>query len=88
MASYSVRIKPSPAREVRDLPRKERARLVRRILALASDPRPNGCEKLKGEDTLRVRQSPYRVVYEVNDEEGFVRILKVAHRREIYRGRR
>jgi mRNA interferase RelE/StbE len=60
--------------------------LVIRIQALSTDPRPPGCEKLSGHpDRYRVRQGDYRVVYSVDDVERVVLVVKVGHRREVYR---
>lgn len=60
--------------------------LVRRIAALAVDPRPSGCEKLGGHtDRYRMRQGPYRVVYSVDDTTLIVEVVRVGHRREVYR---
>ena len=85
MASYSVQIKRSAAKELEAVPLKDRRRLVRRIRDLATDPRPPGCEKLAGGEKYRVRQGDYRVLYTVEDREASVVIVKVAHRRDVYR---
>jgi mRNA interferase RelE/StbE len=59
---------------------------VDRILGLADDPRPPGSEKLAGgEDRYRVRQGFYRIVYEIDDATRLVRVVKVGHRRDVYR---
>jgi mRNA interferase RelE/StbE len=66
--------------------KRERQRVVRRIAALATEPRPHGCEKLTGATSAyRVRQGHYRVIYLVDDAERTVDVLKVGHRREVYR---
>ncbi len=87
MAGYSVFVKPSAAREMAAIePRRLRQRLVDRIGALATEPRPPGCEPLAGAPgCFRIRQGPYRVVYAVDDEAGTVIVVKVGHRREVYR---
>lgn len=85
MGSYSIRIKKSAEKEIIKICEADRARVVKKIMLLHSDPRPIGCEKLQGESNYRVRQGDYRVVYEVNDIEKIVRIIKVGHRREVYR---
>ena len=56
-----------------------------RIASLARDPRPAGAEKLVGGDRYRIRRGPYRVVYAIDDAERRVLIVKVGHRREVYR---
>ncbi len=72
MASYSIRIKRSAAKEIEALPRKDRIRVIERIGALAIDPRPVGSEKLTSEDKYRVRQGNYRILYEIVDRELIV----------------
>ena len=87
MARYRLSIKQSAASELEAVGQKAgRQRLVARIEALAEDPRPPGCEKLAGHSNrYRVRQGDYRVVYSVDDAERVVLIVKVGHRREVYR---
>jgi len=85
VASYSVRIKRSAARELEAVPLKDRRRIVHRIEALGTDPRPQGCEKLSGEDKYRLRQGDYRILYEVVDRELIVTVVKVGNRRDVYR---
>lgn len=87
MASYSLSIKRSAARELEAVASKrDRQRLVKRIEALGRDPRPPGCEKLAGyPNRYRVRQGAYRVLYAVDDAGRSVVVIKVGHRREVYR---
>ena len=86
MARYSLEIKRSAARELERLPtKKDRRLMVDRISRLAADPRPHGSEKLAGDTRYRVRQGPYRIVYEVDDASRIVRVVKIGHRRDVYR---
>ena len=87
MASYSVRIKTSAARELAAVePRGLRTRIVSRIENLARAPRPPGSQKLAGEsERYRIRQGAYRIVYAVDDERRIVEVVKIGHRREVYR---
>ena len=87
MASYSIWIKPSAAKEIEAIePKKLRRLIVERIRELGADPRPNGCEKLAGgSDRFRVRQGAYRIVYSIADNERIVVIFKVGHRSDVYR---
>ena len=87
MASYRVLIKPSAAKEIEAVgQKKDRKRIVASILALADEPRPLGCEKLAGKsDRYRVRVGQYRVVYAIADDELFVLVVRVAHRKDVYR---
>jgi mRNA interferase RelE/StbE len=84
--SYSVEILPSAERELGRLPVKDRKRVDRHILALAAEPRPKGNKTLKGQKGLyRLRVGNYRVVYQVRDDVFTVLIVKVGHRRDVYR---
>lgn len=87
MASYSVLIKPSAAKEIEAVDQKrDRRRIVTSILALADQPRPAGCEKLSGHaDRYRIRVGRYRVVYSIADRELVVLVVRVAHRKDVYR---
>lgn len=85
MASYKLLIKPSAVKELEALPAKDRRRLVVRLKKLSSDPRPPGSEKLSGHDLYRIRQGNYRVLYSVDDLALVVLVIKIGHRREVYR---
>ena len=86
MESYSLRIKRSAAKELGSIDsRKGRRLIVERIRALAVDPRPPGCQKLGGSDKYRVRQGAHRIVYTIDDERLAVTIVKIGHRKDVYR---
>ena len=86
MARYKLLIKPSAAKEIESAPKKDRLRIIKRIQELSSDPRPPGCEKLSGhDDKYRVRQGTYRIVYTISDVGLVICIVKVGHRKEVYR---
>ena len=85
MASYSIQIKRSAAKELETLPLKDRRRIVARIRTLASDPRPPGSEKLSGEEKYRLRQGNCRILYEIVDEDLIVTVVRIGHRRDVYR---
>ena len=87
MALYKLSIKPSAGKELEAVGSKtDRTRIVARISALATNPRPRGSENLAGyEDRYRVRQGNVRVIYEIDDEASHVTIYKIGHRREVYR---
>jgi mRNA interferase RelE/StbE len=86
VASYKLLIKPSAAKEIESAPKKDRLRIIKRIRDLSSDPRPPGCEKLSGQDgKYRVRQGTYRIVYSISDASLVVCVVKVGHRKEVYR---
>ena len=85
MARYRVRIKASAAKELEALPKKDRVAVVKRIEALGDDPRPRGCQKLSGDEKYRIRQGSYRILYMIKDEEIVVVVVKIGHRRDVYR---
>jgi mRNA interferase RelE/StbE len=86
VAGYKVFIKPSAVKEIAAIDSiRDRRRIVRRIQALANDPRPPGSEKLSGEEKYRVRQGDCRIVYAIEDQRLVVYVVRVGHRREIYR---
>jgi mRNA interferase RelE/StbE len=85
MASFEIRFKESMAKDLRHLPNKDVKRILERIEALRNDPRPAGCEKLSAQERYRVRQGVYRIIYEIRDNELVVIVVKVGHRREVYK---
>ncbi len=86
MESYELFIKPSAAKELEAVGRKsDRTRIVDKIYTLKDDPRPQGCEKLTGQDRYRVRQGQFRILYVVDDNERVVTVVKIGHRRDVYR---
>jgi len=84
---YSVLIAASAAKELESVDGKaDRVRIVRAIQALAGQPRGKGSEKLSGaEGRYRVRVGDYRVVYAIDDDGHSVDVVKIGHRREVYR---
>ena len=86
MARYELRFKVSVAKDLRGLPKAEVQRVLRRIEALRDDPRGPGCEKLAGAgEHYRVRQGNWRIVYGIEDAVLVVEVVRVGHRREVYR---
>lgn len=83
--SYSLVIKRSAERELRSAPMRDLRRIIDRIQGLARNPRPFGSEKLSGQERYRVCQGDYRIVYAVGDETRTVQVVKIGHRREVYR---
>jgi mRNA interferase RelE/StbE len=83
--NYELLIKKSAAKELESIPRKDRERIARRINRLRSNPRPPGCEKLSGEEKYRLRQGDYRIIYGIDDTALQLTVVKIAHRRDVYR---
>jgi mRNA interferase RelE/StbE len=85
MAEYKVYFKESVEKDLSTIPKKDLQKILRRIEALTKDPRPPGHEKLTGQERYRVRQGNYRIVYSIHDKELTVWVVKVGHRKEVYR---
>jgi mRNA interferase RelE/StbE len=85
MGSYRLVFKQSVAKDLRRVPKRDVARILKRIEGLAEDPMPPGSEKLSGQERYRVRQGVYRIIYEIKNEELIVMVVKVGHRREVYK---
>ena len=85
MADYKIVIRSSAAKELDKVNIKDKARIVERIRTLASDPRPSGSQKLSGEEKYRIRQGNFRILYEVNDTIITVVVVKIGHRKDVYR---
>jgi mRNA interferase RelE/StbE len=83
---YKITYAQSALKSLRKLDRTIARRILLAIDRLSADPRPPGCKQLKGgEGEMRIRIGDYRVIYDVVDEELVVLVLRVAHRREVYR---
>ena len=86
MARSRLLIKPAAVKEIEAIPlKRERRRLVERIAGLAENPRPVGVEKLSGQDKYRLRQGRYRILYAIEDQNLLVYVVKVGHRKDVYR---
>jgi mRNA interferase RelE/StbE len=85
VASYRIEIKRSAVKELEAIPAKDRRRIATKIQALASNPRPAGCEKLSGHDKYRIRQGNYRILYRIEDDVLVVTVIKIGDRRDVYR---
>ncbi len=85
MAGYSIFFRRSVEKDLARIPKRELSRMLARIESLGADPRPPGCEKLSGQERYRVRQGRYRIIYSVQDDELTVWVVKVGHRRDVYR---
>lgn len=85
MVEYKIYFKRSAVKDLDAIPQKDLRRLIKRIGLLKKDPRPPGCEKLSGQERYRVRQGNYRIVYSIQDDVLTVWVVKVGHRRDVYR---
>ena len=87
MADYRVIVKPSADKELRRLPPEIQRHVVAVLRELAANPRPSGVVKMQGDYNLwRVRVGQYRVVYEIHDARILILVLRIGHRKDVYRG--
>ena len=85
MAAYKLFFKKSVQKDFDTIPKKDLKKILERISTLAENPRPPGCEKLTGHERYRLRQGRYRIVYSIQDDELTVWVVRVGHRKHIYR---
>ena len=84
MERYKVVFKRSVFKDLRPIPKADVKRILKRIEALAADPRGPGCEKLSGQERYRVRQGNYRILYTIEDDRLVVTVVQIGKRSEIY----
>jgi len=83
---YDVYIERTAERDLKRLSPSDFYRIISRIKALAENPRPKGCHKLSGSKAdWRIRIRDYRVIYEIDEKAKAVKVMRVKHRREVYR---
>jgi len=85
MARYKVRFRKSVGKDLDPIPKRETRRIIAAIASLADDPRPPQSKKLSGSEKYRLRCGVYRVLYEIQDDVLVVCVVKIGHRREVYR---
>ena len=85
MAEYEIFFKKSVYKDLKKIPKNDLIKVLARIENLSDDPRPTGCEKLTDQEFYRIRQGKYRIVYSIQDNELTVWIIKIAHRKSVYR---
>lgn len=86
MAGYRIFIKPSAAKELEAIPSlADRQRIVKRNQGLAQTPRPYDCQKLTCAEKYRIRCGVYRIIYAIEDDKLVILIVKIGHRRDVYR---
>jgi len=89
MASYRIEVSATAEKQIRKLPREDQLRVLRAIQPLATEPIPPGSRKVRGyDDVFRIRVGTYRILYRVGGRRLLIIILKIGHRREIYRSLR
>ncbi|HPA47741.1 MAG TPA: type II toxin-antitoxin system RelE/ParE family toxin [bacterium] len=87
MGSYKLAFKESVAKDLRAIPNKDIQRILERLTQLTENPRGPGSEKISDRERYRIRQGDYRILYEIADDVLIVTVVKIGHRRDIYRNR-
>jgi len=85
MAKYSIVFRKSVTKDLKAIPKKDQVRILQRIAQLAQDPRPPAGKRLSGQQRYRIRQGIYRVLYEIEDKQLIVTVVKVGNRRDVYK---
>ena len=85
MAKYEIVLRKSVRKDLEPIPKRDIQRILADIAELANDPRPLQSRKLSGSEKYRLRCGVYRVLYEIQDAVLIVCVVKVGHRREVYR---
>jgi len=85
MAKYEVFVLPSAQKEIKKLSKPVQSKVFKALLSLAENPRPTGCKKLVGTDAWRFRIGEYRIVYSIEDKILTIEVIRVAHRKDVYR---
>lgn len=86
MAKYKLFISTTAEKSLRKLPKADITRIITEIQTLAVNPYPKGCRKLSGEENVfRIRVGTYRIIYEIEGKRLTVLILKIGHRKDVYR---
>ena len=85
MAKFKLAFKKSVTKDLRSIPNKDVMRILQRIESLCDDPRGEGCIKISSKERYRVRQGIYRIIYEIQDDELIIIVVKVAHRSNVYK---
>lgn len=85
MAGYKIFFRQSVWKDFESIPKKDVNRILEKIGSLSENPRPSGSQKLSAQERFRIRQGHYRIIYSIQDEELTVWVVKVSHRKDVYR---
>ena len=83
--SYSIRFKSSVKKDLRSIPKQDVQRILNTLEGLAEDPHPSNSKPLTGRDAWRVRIGHYRAIYTINEQEIIIEVVKIGHRKNVYR---
>ncbi|MBU0475895.1 MAG: type II toxin-antitoxin system RelE/ParE family toxin [Bacteroidetes bacterium] len=85
MAKYRIEIKKSAVKEISKLPVIDLKKILKEIESLTDNPRPFGAIKLSGDDKYRLRVGSYRILYQIFDSKLIVTLVKIGHRKDVYK---
>ena len=85
MAGYKIFFRKSVWKDFEPIPKKELNKIIEKIDSLSENPRFSGSQELSGQERYRIRQGRYRILYSIQDEELTVWVVKVGHRKDVYR---
>jgi mRNA interferase RelE/StbE len=85
MAEYSIFFKKSVRKDFEYIPKNDLKKILKTIKSLGKDPRPVGCRKLSGQERYRLKRGRYRIIYSIQDDKLTIWIVKVGHRKDVYR---
>jgi mRNA interferase RelE/StbE len=85
MAEYKIFFKVAVEKDLKPIPQREIKKILQKIDSLTANPRPQGSEKLTGQERYRVRQGRYRILYSIQDNELTIWVVKISHRKDVYR---
>ena len=83
---YEIFLERAAERDLKHVSAGDFHRIIKHIKTLAENPRPSGCRKITGSrNDWRIRTGDYRIIYEIDDDQKAVKIMRIRHRREVYR---
>ena len=83
--AYRIEIRKQAQKDLARIERKDGQKIAAAIDALAQNPRPAGCKKLRNREGWRIRVGEYRVLYSIQEERLLILVVRIGHRREVYR---
>jgi len=87
MVSYKIEWRRSIKKDLKGISKSEIPKIIGAVQSLSEEPRPTGSKKLSGSEfTYRIRIGNYRVIYEIHDETILIEVVKLEHRKDVYKG--
>ena len=83
---YEVKLRRNAIKALDKIPQQERSKIISALMRLEQNPRPKGVEKIRETELWRIRESNYRMVYFIDDARKMVTVVRIGHRRDVYRG--